>query len=229
MTGSDAHHSPEYQAHTAACLDGARKTIDLLYQAYTHRHYFRTWYYNSTYTLYASMLVLYAILINYQPVSRVDLIHDVEKSLEILRAIEHITVAKRCAFLIREVLEVAERQQKSDEAVNSQKDKGRDVMDETTYDGDDRSSGDNWAQGLLQSATPHLMYTHNGFGDLPVRRDFNEPTDTSRNNLLASLMDPVVLEDFATDLYADQDLDFNIDWTGLDSGAWMNLASLPDL
>lgn len=120
MATSEAQISTDLELHTAFCLEGARETIDLLYEAYSHRHYFRTWYYNSTYTLYASMLVLYVVLINYPHVSSEELIRDVEKSLDILNAMDNVKVAKRCASLISEVLEVVKRQPRTFQDIHNE-------------------------------------------------------------------------------------------------------------
>lgn len=98
-----------YDSHVKSCIDASRKTIDVLYVAYMHRPYFRTWWYNTTYVLYASMILLYAVLSNIQPESWEPLLQDVDKSLEILRVMNKLTIAKRCEQITAEVLETARR------------------------------------------------------------------------------------------------------------------------
>lgn len=49
-------------------------------------------WYNSTYTLYAGMIILYVILLNYTKIPGEELLSDVEKSHKILRAMKEATV-----------------------------------------------------------------------------------------------------------------------------------------
>ncbi|PNP78734.1 hypothetical protein FNYG_07876 [Fusarium nygamai] len=93
--------------HAELCLDAARKTICVMYDAYANRHYFRTWWYNSTYTLYAGMIVLYIIMLGPTAVPSEDLLTDAVKAHDILQSMEEATVARRSASLIQEGLEVA--------------------------------------------------------------------------------------------------------------------------
>jgi hypothetical protein len=64
-------------------------------------------WYNTTYALYGSMILLHVILSNYPGLPDEELLEDVEKSLEIFSSMEDIIVARRCAEMLREVLEVA--------------------------------------------------------------------------------------------------------------------------
>ncbi|KIN05388.1 hypothetical protein OIDMADRAFT_158009 [Oidiodendron maius Zn] len=95
------------EANIDPCIDAARKTITLMYDSYAHRYYFRTWWYNSTYTLYAGMILLYIILLNYNKISGTELLRDVEKSHEILLSMKEASVARRSADLMLEVIEIA--------------------------------------------------------------------------------------------------------------------------
>ncbi|KAK5129288.1 hypothetical protein LTR08_003618 [Meristemomyces frigidus] len=98
-----------YSQHVDICLDAARKTIHLIHDAFINRMYLRTWWYCTTYTLYASMIILYLILMDFSKVTGQELIADVEKSLEILTAMEQVVVARRCAELTKEMIDVAKR------------------------------------------------------------------------------------------------------------------------
>jgi hypothetical protein len=93
--------------HVDLCLDAARETIRIMYDAYTNRHYFRTWWYNSTYTLYAGMIVLYIVMLGRSTVSSNELLDNVIKARDILQSMEEAVVARRSASLILEGLEVA--------------------------------------------------------------------------------------------------------------------------
>ena len=221
MATSDAQSSPDLELHTAVCLEGARKTIELLYEAYSHRHYFRTWYYNSTYTLYASMLVLYVVLINYPHVSSEELIRDVEKSLDILRAMDNVKVAKRCASLISEVLEVVKRQPRTFQDTHNKGEEQTILATNVMHSG--RSRHDNVWIDLGSNATGLVFQNNPTAQNLSLNsQDINETADTTRNHLLASLMDPVALEGFATDAIFDQVHTVGSDSSMIDSGMWMD-------
>lgn len=101
------HESSLISSHVEACLDASRQTIDLLYNTYLNRSYFRTWWYNTTYTLNATIVVLYVVFQGFAIVPYHRLVLDVEKSLEILHAMDGVVVARNCAELIREVLNIA--------------------------------------------------------------------------------------------------------------------------
>jgi hypothetical protein len=98
---------PNKRAHVSLCLTAARETIFLLHESYKTRHYFRTWWYNSTYTLYAGMIVLYVMMFGQCDVSHDDLEKDVVQSQNVLRSMEEASVARRSADLMTEVLDVA--------------------------------------------------------------------------------------------------------------------------
>lgn len=68
-------------------------------------------WYNTTYALYASMVLLYVVICDlYLPnMDRELLLQDVEKSIEIFYAMSQVTVARRCAEITQEVLEIARR------------------------------------------------------------------------------------------------------------------------
>jgi hypothetical protein len=66
-------------------------------------------WYNTTYTLYASMILLYVVLTNMPSIDRQSAIKVVEKSLEIFNAMNMVGVARRGAEITHEVLEIAKR------------------------------------------------------------------------------------------------------------------------
>ena len=98
---------PNKQTHVSLCLAAARETIFLLHESYKTRHYFRTWWYNSTYALYAGMIVLYVMMFGQCDVPHDDLEKDIIQSQNVLRSMEEASVARRSADLMTEVLDVA--------------------------------------------------------------------------------------------------------------------------
>ncbi|KNG89283.1 hypothetical protein ANOM_001644 [Aspergillus nomiae NRRL 13137] len=92
--------------HRHICLEAAQKTIALAYDAYQHRHYFRTWWYNTFYVLYASLIILRTILLGYSQSSIETCIQNVQKAVKILESMKTLKVAQRCADVITEILHV---------------------------------------------------------------------------------------------------------------------------
>ncbi|KAJ5520415.1 transcriptional regulator family: Fungal Specific TF [Penicillium fimorum] len=98
---------PDLSAHLHTCLTVARMSINMQYESFMHRIYIRTWWYNTTYALYGAMILLHPVLSNYPGLPDDELLEDVEKSLDIFSSMDNIIVARRCAEMLREVLEVA--------------------------------------------------------------------------------------------------------------------------
>ncbi|KAJ9139170.1 C6 transcription factor [Pleurostoma richardsiae] len=96
-----------FAVHIISCVEAARESIRFMYNTYLHRPYFRTWWYNCTYVLDSSMVLLYVVLSNIYPFSTETILRDVEKSLEIFRSMKMLAVARRCTEIIREALSIA--------------------------------------------------------------------------------------------------------------------------
>ena len=107
LAGLTEDTEPNKGTHVSLGLTAARETIFLLHESYKTRHYFRTWWYNSTYTLYAGMIVLYVMMFGQCDISHDDLEKDVIQSQNVLRSMEEASVARRSADLMTEVLDVA--------------------------------------------------------------------------------------------------------------------------
>lgn len=164
----------ERKKHIDLCLAAARKTIQVLYDAYANKHYFRTWWYNSTYTLYAGMIVLYVIMLGHSTVADDLLLDDVKKSRDILRSMEEASVARRSADLLTEVLEVAT-------AYTHQKKDTRTEISAIIPAGD--AADDQTRQGP------------SGFSNDITSTNFAQDPEA----FMASLIDPNILQDFTTD------------------------------
>lgn len=72
-----------------------------------NRPFFRTWWYNTTYAFNAITIILYVLVSPLQPENRENLLSDVEKTLNIFRAMSGVAVARRCAELTEEIFEIA--------------------------------------------------------------------------------------------------------------------------
>lgn len=165
--------------HVAACLDAARKTLQLMHDAYTNRHYFRTWWYNATYTLYAGMVILYIIMLGHIFQSPEELLEDVMKAQEILQSMEEAAVARRSAKLIQEGLQAAR-------AFIQEYQKQRMVSDGDGFELDNTAVQDNCDPSVDMSGgdMSRLLFSHTG----------SEPGQD--HALLASFIDPNLLQDF---------------------------------
>ncbi len=165
--------------HVDCCLDAARATIRVMYDAYTNRHYFRTWWYNSTYTLYAGMVVLYIIMLGHATVPSDELLDDVIKAQDILQSMEEAVVARRSANLIREGLEVARA------CVHGQQEQY------VQPEGSDAEQERNGAQGPSS-----LKNMTNQVGNDFSRSLFSHAVPGQDPGLLAFIIDPNLLQDF---------------------------------
>ncbi|KIX05571.1 uncharacterized protein Z518_06443 [Rhinocladiella mackenziei CBS 650.93] len=165
--------------HIDLCVRASRQTISLLYDTYFHRPYFRTWY-NATYTLYASMIILYLLFWDFDRVTRTELIEEVEKSLEILNSMDTIYVARSCSHLIHEMLQIAKKPPRS-------------------YASQHRLTNlpaIHNASSARANPGPGDKLTANDLGESP-RNIMLHPSATTQSELLNSLIDFDFLGDFA--------------------------------
>lgn len=177
--------------HVAQCLEAARETIQILHVAYAHRHYFRTWWYNSTYTLYAGMIVLYVVMLRATAVRSEELLDDVIKAQSILQSMQEASVALRSAELLQEGLHIARSCIQRDMAPGTPLDGVR------TYEATDwLRTQPYYCEGGTDAdhGVPQTPFAINSYG-------------TDPDPLFASLIDPGLLQDFTTGL--DALADFN--------------------
>ncbi|PYH93807.1 hypothetical protein BO71DRAFT_326872 [Aspergillus ellipticus CBS 707.79] len=179
--------------HLHACLDAARTSIQMQYESFLHRIYIRTWWYNTTYALYGAMILLHLILAGFPSIRDEDLLVDVEKSLDIFESMNNIVVARRCAEMIREVLDVARACVIRRRCI---------ISAPTTSTLAPESSSTPFG---LETADPALSNSRDITGMVPSGGDsdfffslFNQDSQPdTRAEILANLVDPTILEDFA--------------------------------
>ncbi|KAH7158370.1 hypothetical protein DER46DRAFT_685421 [Fusarium sp. MPI-SDFR-AT-0072] len=97
------------------CLESAKQTIETIYQTYQHSDFFRTWFYNTTYTVFAASIILVymtqeAVESEMQPLLRL-----VDMAIEILMIMDECVVALQAAKLLQGAREKAT--QKSSQAL----------------------------------------------------------------------------------------------------------------
>ncbi|KAJ5623379.1 transcriptional regulator family: Fungal Specific TF [Penicillium lividum] len=211
--------SNEFRQHIHLCLEAARMSIKMQYESFMHRIYIRTWWYNTTYALYGSMILLHLILSNF-PGLPDDLLEDVEKSLEIFSSMDDIIVARRCAEMLREVLDVARtclaRRKQSVAPVQPLYSAGVEGMrasigSESLSNSSFNSGGPSGAtvnESGVPVAVPQLSFDaasllpeqgqpDDDFFFSLFSRDPQQQSDRTRAEMLANLVDPSILEDFA--------------------------------
>ncbi|KAJ5802099.1 uncharacterized protein N7503_004549 [Penicillium pulvis] len=111
MKSSTTEHSStiELQRKIKNCLDSARLTIEIIYETYQHQEFFRTWYYNTTYIIFAAAIILVYIFQEAGESELDALLKLVEMSVEILEIMEESVVTTKAAMLIRRALSRAQR------------------------------------------------------------------------------------------------------------------------
>ncbi|KAJ5692637.1 transcriptional regulator family: Fungal Specific TF [Penicillium macrosclerotiorum] len=188
--------STEFHDHLHACLDAARKSIHMQYESFVHRIYIRTWWYNTTYALYGSMILLHLVLSNFPGLPDAALLDDVEKSLDIFASMHDILVARRCAEMLREVLNVARaclaRRHTGALPPPSSAAAGLDAPPEPPFPG---STGA--AAGFAADEGPVGQPDEENFFFSLFGQGSAAQADRTRTEMLANLVDPSILEDFA--------------------------------
>ncbi|KAK4947786.1 hypothetical protein LTR10_013294 [Elasticomyces elasticus] len=106
------------------CVTAARNTIRLMHHMYCNASYFRTWWYNTTYTLYAASIILgYFNRIASQS-ERAELLQLITMSIEVLDAMEENVVARKAARLLQRTSTQIQEGDKATEARPAQQQPG---------------------------------------------------------------------------------------------------------
>lgn len=88
------------------CAVAAAETIDIIYATFSNHVFFRTWWYNATYTMFAASIMLFcAAQTSFASVIEVDPLLSSEKALEILDAMAEGMVANNVANFLRPIVE----------------------------------------------------------------------------------------------------------------------------
>ncbi|KAK5046894.1 hypothetical protein LTR84_007248 [Exophiala bonariae] len=99
--GHRATHTPgHFDSAVAKCVSAATKTIELMHHMFCHYSYFRTWWYNTTYTLYAASIIVFYAQKVASPPEISGLLRLVEMSVDVLKTMNDNVVAKKAAATI---------------------------------------------------------------------------------------------------------------------------------
>ncbi|KAH6856158.1 fungal-specific transcription factor domain-containing protein [Chaetomium sp. MPI-CAGE-AT-0009] len=94
---------------TEKCLEAARQTIQVIYQVLQHQDFFHTWFYNTTYTVFAASMILVYITQEATKSELPPLFEVVNMAVEILEAMSESVVATKAAVILRRASDSAEK------------------------------------------------------------------------------------------------------------------------
>lgn len=89
-------------AAVSRCVAAAQSTIRLVHKMFCDFSYFRTWWYNTTYTLYAASIILYYLTKMAADSEKQDLLQLIDMSIEVLDAMDENVVAKKASMLLQQ-------------------------------------------------------------------------------------------------------------------------------
>lgn len=87
------------------CAIAAASTIDIMHATFQNHIFFRTWWYNATYTMFAASIMLFcAAQTSFPDLIQINCLTSSEKALEILDAMADAVVAKNVANFLRPIV-----------------------------------------------------------------------------------------------------------------------------
>jgi hypothetical protein len=91
------------------CLESARRTIEIIYETLQHNDFFRTWFYNTTYTVFAASIVLVYLTREATGGEIPALQQLVGMSIDILELMNESVVAQTAAKMLKKAKEATEQ------------------------------------------------------------------------------------------------------------------------
>jgi hypothetical protein len=85
------------------CVNAAQETVDIIHETCRQHTFFRTWWYNTTYTLFAVSIILFYAAQAARS-TRESLFESVEKAIEVLEAMDECVVAGNAAAIVKTTL-----------------------------------------------------------------------------------------------------------------------------
>ncbi|KAJ5925646.1 hypothetical protein N7454_008285, partial [Penicillium verhagenii] len=98
------HPPSELEETIGKCLDAAMKTIEVIHDIYRVHEFFRCWWYNTTYVMFATSTLLLPMSKLGMCEETMPLLRSVEMGVEILEAMEESVVARKSVEIIRQYL-----------------------------------------------------------------------------------------------------------------------------
>jgi hypothetical protein len=98
------HPPNELEETIAKCLDAAMKTIEVIHDIYRVHTFFRCWWYNTTYVMFATSTLLLPMSKLGMCTDTMPLLRSVEMGVEILESMDESVVARKSVEIIRQYL-----------------------------------------------------------------------------------------------------------------------------
>jgi hypothetical protein len=107
---SDQRIPPLLEFTLAKCVDAARNTIEIVHTTFCNHVFFRSWWYNTTYILYAASIILSYATQSAPAAEKPELFKLVDMAVEVLEAMDECFVASKAGEMIKQALSNAREQ-----------------------------------------------------------------------------------------------------------------------
>jgi hypothetical protein len=104
VSRSTQRQVPSLEDAALQCVEAAKETIEIIHGTYLHHTFFRTWYYNTTYTLFAVSVILFYAFQAAPTSKKPALFALVDKAVEVLEAMDDCVVAGKAAEIVKHTL-----------------------------------------------------------------------------------------------------------------------------
>ncbi|AEO63828.1 uncharacterized protein THITE_2010769, partial [Thermothielavioides terrestris NRRL 8126] len=103
LTSTSAERAaiPQSVEAVQKCLESAKQTIQVIYDVYQHHAFFHTWFYNTTYTVFAASIILVYVTQEASEGETAPLLKLVGMAVEILETMDECVVAAKAAQMLR--------------------------------------------------------------------------------------------------------------------------------
>jgi Fungal specific transcription factor domain/Fungal Zn(2)-Cys(6) binuclear cluster domain len=107
---SDQRIPPLLEFTLAKCVDAARNTIEIVHATFCNHIFFRSWWYNTTYILYAASIILSYATQSAPAAEKPELFKLIDMAVEVLEAMDECFVASKAGEMIKQALSNAREQ-----------------------------------------------------------------------------------------------------------------------
>lgn len=101
---SDQRIPPLLEFTLTKCVDAARNTIEIMHATFCNHVFFRSWWYNTTYILYAASIILSYATQSAPADEKPELFKLIEMAVEVLEAMDECFVASKAGEMIKQAL-----------------------------------------------------------------------------------------------------------------------------
>ncbi|KAF4434805.1 hypothetical protein F53441_13644 [Fusarium austroafricanum] len=112
-TASVQSPSIDFTGSLRECVQSARLTIELVYENYCHHEFFRTWWFNTTYAIFASTIILFVANQNVEAPEKHRWQELIQNAIEILGVMDENVVARKAAGIMKGCLDRLKRRHAS--------------------------------------------------------------------------------------------------------------------